>query len=192
VRWPAACVAEPMIYRKTPPQPGRLLLRIVATTGAGTLLGMAACGSSGERGLMGVLPNSGSGAEVSGSTGSASGSAGTGYEVVGSTGNMGVSGSTGSASGGSGAGTGYELAGSGTIGGGAGSNYGAPPQAEGGTADATVMEAGRIILGISVCRASTSRSCVAWGKSCFIPCARCLPSGSHQRGLPRRDSPRRI
>jgi hypothetical protein len=146
VRWLAACVAEPMIYRKTPPQPGRLLLRIVATTGAGTLLGVAACGSPAESGCIGVCIPVSSG----GSTGSASGSAGTGYEVMGSTGNLGLSGSTGSASGGSGAGTGYELAGSGTIGGGAGSNYGAPPQAEGGTADATVMEAGRIILGISV------------------------------------------
>ena len=120
MRWLAACVAEPMIYRKTPPQPGRLLLRIVATTGAGTLLGVAACGSPAESGCIGVCIPVSSG------------------------------GSTGSASGGSGAGTGYELAGSGTIGGGAGSNYGAPPQAEGGTADATVMEAGRIILGISV------------------------------------------
>jgi hypothetical protein len=155
-----------MIYRKTPPQPGRLLLRIVATTGAGTLLGVAACGSPAEQGCMGVcIP-----VDSSGSAGSASGSAGTGYEVVGSTGNYGLSGSTGSASGGPGAGTGYELAGSGTIGGGAGSSScfpcstdasssdayvrpdadGAPPQAEGGAPDATVMEAGRIILGISV------------------------------------------
>ena len=34
-----------MIYRKQSPTPPRLLLRIVGTAGAGTLLGMAACGS---------------------------------------------------------------------------------------------------------------------------------------------------
>ncbi len=36
--------AMPMIYRRPPPQPARLILRIVATTGAGTLLGVVACG----------------------------------------------------------------------------------------------------------------------------------------------------
>jgi|SRR5580704_5453214 hypothetical protein len=35
-----------MIYRKQSPTPPRLLLRIVGTAGAGTLLGMAACGSN--------------------------------------------------------------------------------------------------------------------------------------------------
>jgi hypothetical protein len=33
-----------MLYRKAPPNPPRLLLRIVATAGAGALLGMPACG----------------------------------------------------------------------------------------------------------------------------------------------------
>jgi hypothetical protein len=35
-----------MIYRKQPAHPPRLLLRIVGTAGASTLLGMAACSSS--------------------------------------------------------------------------------------------------------------------------------------------------
>jgi|HubBroStandDraft_1064217.scaffolds.fasta_scaffold1111300_2 hypothetical protein len=59
-----------MIYRKTPPQPGRLLLRVVAATGAATLLGVVACGSSGE----GPFASTGS---ASGSTG-----AGAGYEFM--------------------------------------------------------------------------------------------------------------
>jgi hypothetical protein len=156
-----------MIYRKTPPQPGRLLLRIVATTGAGTLLGVVACGSPAEGGCPGVC----SGSEVSGSTGSTIGSSGAsaGSGVSGSTGSTsgssgasagsGVSSSTGSTSGSSGASAGYEYAGSFTTstgyegigsapGGGAGSTDAAPPHAEGGIPDATVMEAGRIILGL--------------------------------------------
>ncbi len=35
-----------MIYRKLPPVPPRLLLRVVATAGAGALLGIAACGGT--------------------------------------------------------------------------------------------------------------------------------------------------
>jgi hypothetical protein len=37
-----------MLYRRTPPNPPRLLLRIVATAGAGALLGVAACSSSSD------------------------------------------------------------------------------------------------------------------------------------------------
>jgi hypothetical protein len=37
-----------MHYRKTSPTPPRLLLRIVATAGAGALFGVAACGSGSE------------------------------------------------------------------------------------------------------------------------------------------------
>src|SRR5271154_603779 len=136
-----------MIYRKMPPQPGRLLLRIVATTGAGTLLGVVACGSPAEHGCMGVCIPVGS----SGSAGASSGGsrADTGSEV---------SGSTESTSGSSGASAGYEYAGSGTTNAsGSGTSVSAldahvpevgdgsdasPPQAEGGTPDATVMEAG--------------------------------------------------
>jgi hypothetical protein len=40
-----------MIYRKSSPTPPRLLLRIVATAGAGTLLAVAACSSRGAEGL---------------------------------------------------------------------------------------------------------------------------------------------
>jgi hypothetical protein len=40
-----------MLYRKAPPIPPRLLLRIVATAGAGALLGMAACSSSSSNGV---------------------------------------------------------------------------------------------------------------------------------------------
>lgn len=153
-----------MIYRKTPPQPSRLLLRIVATTGAGTLLGVVACGSSADRGCLGVC-------ELMGSAGAGNGGAGadTGFEVSGSSGSTsgssgasagsGVSGSTGSPMGISGASAGYEYAGSFTTstgyeamgsgtGGGAGSTDAAPPHAEGGIPDATVMEAGRVILGL--------------------------------------------
>src|SRR5579859_5373441 len=36
----------PMLYRKSSPQPARLLLRIVSTSGAGALLGLAACGGA--------------------------------------------------------------------------------------------------------------------------------------------------
>jgi hypothetical protein len=35
-----------LIYRRTPPNPTKLLLRIVAGAGTGALVGMAACGSS--------------------------------------------------------------------------------------------------------------------------------------------------
>jgi hypothetical protein len=40
-----------MLYRKAPPTPPRLLLRIVATVGAGALLGMAGCASSSSNGV---------------------------------------------------------------------------------------------------------------------------------------------
>jgi hypothetical protein len=36
-----------MIYRKAPPQPGRLLLRVVAFAGAGAALASVACSSAG-------------------------------------------------------------------------------------------------------------------------------------------------
>jgi hypothetical protein len=166
-----------MIYRKTPSQPGRLILRIVATTGAGTLVGAVACGGSTGHGNPGSTASvcGGDGppcSEVSGSTGSASGSNGPGA-------GSGVSGSTGSASGGSGAGAGYEFTGAATgyewagslttsvppdqgTGDAASSTDASssdayappdadasPPQAEAGASDAT-LEAGRTILGISV------------------------------------------
>lgn len=35
-----------MIYRKAPPQPSRLLLRVVAVAGAGAVTGLVACSSS--------------------------------------------------------------------------------------------------------------------------------------------------
>ena len=40
-----------MLYRKASPTPPRLLLRIVATAGAGALLGMTACSSSSSNGV---------------------------------------------------------------------------------------------------------------------------------------------
>ena len=43
-----------MLYRRAPRNPPTLLLRIVAAAGAGTVLGMAACG--GETGAPGLLP----------------------------------------------------------------------------------------------------------------------------------------
>jgi hypothetical protein len=43
-----------MLYRKSPPAPPRLLLRIAAAAGAGTLYGIAACSS--PPGLTGVAP----------------------------------------------------------------------------------------------------------------------------------------
>jgi hypothetical protein len=45
-----------MLYRKAPPTPPRLLLRIVATAGAGALMGMAACSSSSVNGLAADSP----------------------------------------------------------------------------------------------------------------------------------------
>jgi hypothetical protein len=50
-----------MIYRKSPLQPTRLLLRIVAGAGAGVLVGATACGSddSAHPGIV-VMPSSGS------------------------------------------------------------------------------------------------------------------------------------
>jgi hypothetical protein len=46
-----------MLYRKAPPTPPRLLLRIVATAGAGALLGMAACASSSSNGVVPSPPS---------------------------------------------------------------------------------------------------------------------------------------
>ena len=46
-----------MLYRKSPPTPPRLLLRIVATAGAGALLGVAACSSSHAVGLSDSSPS---------------------------------------------------------------------------------------------------------------------------------------
>jgi hypothetical protein len=45
-----------MLYRKAAPNPPRLLLRIVATAGAGALLGVAACSSSSSSGSTPLLP----------------------------------------------------------------------------------------------------------------------------------------
>jgi len=39
-----------MLYRKAPPQPTRLLLRVVAVAGSGALLAAAACSSSSSEG----------------------------------------------------------------------------------------------------------------------------------------------
>ena len=47
-----------MLYRRTPRNPPTLLLRIVATAGAGTLIGMASCGgeTSTANGSMALVP----------------------------------------------------------------------------------------------------------------------------------------
>ncbi len=45
-----------MLYRKAAPNPPRLLLRIVATAGAGALLGVAACSSSSANGSSPIVP----------------------------------------------------------------------------------------------------------------------------------------
>ncbi len=42
-----------MLYRKVPPSPPRLLLRIVATAGTGALLGAAACSSTSSGSIAG-------------------------------------------------------------------------------------------------------------------------------------------
>ena len=47
-----------MLYRKSPPTPCTLLLRIVHTAGAGALLGATACGSSSALGSAPVPPSS--------------------------------------------------------------------------------------------------------------------------------------
>jgi hypothetical protein len=44
-----------MIYRKAPPQPGRLLLRVVAVAGAGAVAGAVACSSSSSGGSVGFV-----------------------------------------------------------------------------------------------------------------------------------------
>jgi hypothetical protein len=41
-----------MLYRKAPPQPTRLLLRVVAAAGAGAVLGVMACSSSDSQGVV--------------------------------------------------------------------------------------------------------------------------------------------
>jgi hypothetical protein len=45
-----------MLYRKVAPNPRRLLLRIVATAGAGALLGVTSCASSEQHGLLPEAP----------------------------------------------------------------------------------------------------------------------------------------
>jgi hypothetical protein len=52
-----------MLYRKAPPQPARLLLRVVAVAGPGTLLLAAACQSSSSEGSVGSGPEPDSGYE---------------------------------------------------------------------------------------------------------------------------------
>ncbi|HEX3345088.1 MAG TPA: hypothetical protein VHS09_10980 [Polyangiaceae bacterium] len=47
-----------MIYRKAPPQPMRLLLRVVATAGVGAVAGAVACSSSSPE-AVGVIPADG-------------------------------------------------------------------------------------------------------------------------------------
>jgi hypothetical protein len=55
-----ALASSAMIYRKQPPTPPRLLLRIMGAAGAGTLLGMAGCSSnSGPEGLAPMMTDSG-------------------------------------------------------------------------------------------------------------------------------------
>jgi hypothetical protein len=46
-----------MLYRKAPPNPPRLLLRIVATAGAGALLAMTGCSSSSSEGSATITPS---------------------------------------------------------------------------------------------------------------------------------------
>jgi hypothetical protein len=146
---------EPMIYRKAPPQPGRLLLRIVAATGGGALLGVVGCASSVDH------PST----HVMGSTGSATFSgAGSGYEAMGSSGSASVAGAgtgyEGSGSGttnGAGVSTGYEASGStgANVGSGGAADAASSTDASSSEAsvaplDATAPEAGQMILGISV------------------------------------------
>jgi hypothetical protein len=140
-----------VIYRKTPPQPGRLLLRIVATSGAGTLLGVVACGFKASEGM--GSSGAASGYEGMGATGSAvAGPMGSSGGVFGSTGSAYQSpvGITGSA-------TDYGPMGSGTsppMGSIAApidaSPDALPDGAEAGGADATTPEAGQVVLGLVV------------------------------------------
>jgi hypothetical protein len=71
-----------MIYRKAPPQPGRLLLRVVAVAGAGAVLGVVAC-SSGSSGLqqMGFAANPDAGGD-SGDSGFMGATDGGGSDVL--------------------------------------------------------------------------------------------------------------
>jgi hypothetical protein len=46
-----------MLYRKAPPRPTKLLLRVVAVAGAGALLGAAACSSSDSVGSSVLAPD---------------------------------------------------------------------------------------------------------------------------------------
>jgi hypothetical protein len=47
-----------MVYRKSPPRPPRLLLRVVAAAGAGALLGATACSSNSPiEGSLPAVPN---------------------------------------------------------------------------------------------------------------------------------------
>jgi hypothetical protein len=54
-----------MLYRKSSPNPPTLLLRIVATAGAGALLGAAACGGSTAMGSI-AIPDSDAGRDAAG------------------------------------------------------------------------------------------------------------------------------
>jgi hypothetical protein len=62
-----------MLYRRSPLSPPKLLLRVIATAGVGTLLGVAACSSSsatpdsqnlGPEGSAGIVPSDASDEEV--------------------------------------------------------------------------------------------------------------------------------
>jgi hypothetical protein len=66
-----------MIYRKTPVQPNRLLLRIVTNTGVGMLLALSACGGETSN-----RPGTASGEFFMGSPTSRAGSSGTTQGVV--------------------------------------------------------------------------------------------------------------
>jgi hypothetical protein len=66
-----------MMYRKAPPQPPKLLLRIVSAAGAGVLVGAAACGGVADSQIYGSVvqtpDDSGHGVGSSGSSGDAGG-----------------------------------------------------------------------------------------------------------------------
>ena len=74
-----------MIYRKAPPQPGRLLLRVVAVAGAGAVLGVVACSSSSSSGqpVGGVVPNHQDAGVDSGDSGFMGATDGGGFETGG-------------------------------------------------------------------------------------------------------------
>jgi hypothetical protein len=157
-----------VIYRKAPPQPGRLLLRIVATSGAGALVGWIGCGGevsqpassgyavmgngSGEDGP-GVASGASSGYEVMGAM------SGAGYELTGSSGCAGCGSGydmVGSSGGPGGYESGYEfplgIADAAGLGQGSGYGYDASGLVahEASLSDAPPLEAGQIVLGLSI------------------------------------------